>query len=724
MEPKSLKMVPLYKGLSTPVYLKKDSTQINLKDYILYPDGIDSILPSSTYTYKWNKSGTKVIIYPNPDFPPLKKLSLRLSNGEKYSIPLYKYNKKKLHISVPDAPQIKSLQIKGEMTNWQAVEMKKEGNTWVFNKEVNPGNFQYVLIINGKETPDSGNPKKVSNGMGGFNSVAVVEDTYLKAPHIKTYQILAKAFSLKFDHKPKQILILIDNVPLENQYIQIDSNTITISLPENFKDKKFARIYAANEFGRSNDLLIPIKNGEVITNPDDLPRNDFHKQIMYFLMVDRFYNGDTLNDYKVLNDTVLAKANYFGGDLSGVAKKIQEGYFKSLGVNTLWLSPITQNPLGAYGLWKNPYTKFSGYHGYWPVSNTKIDSRFGNDTIFTNLLKKAHGQNMNVLLDYVANHVHKENPIYKKHPDWATNLYLPDGSLNTEKWDSHRLTTWFDTFLPTLDFSKPEVVEAMTDSAVYWVKKFELDGFRHDATKHIQQDFWRKLTWKIKTQVPRPIYQIGETYGSPELIRSYINTGMLDAQFDFNLYDASVGVFATNNASLKRVSDQLKESLKYYGHHHLMGNITGNQDRVRFISYASGDVKFNEGGKEAGWTRDIKITDSTAFDKLLMLHAFNLSIPGVPCIYYGDEIGMPGANDPDNRRMMKFDHLTKKEKNLKQKLARLIKLRTHSMPLIYGTTDIKTKGNVMIITREYFGDKNIRKNEKNYRINFYRNLPV
>ncbi|HAG48904.1 MAG TPA: alpha-amlyase, partial [Cryomorphaceae bacterium] len=87
-----------------------------------------------------------------------------------------------------------------------------------------------------------------------------------------------------------------------------------------------------------------------------------------------------------------------------------------------------------------------------------------------------HGRNMNVLLDYVANHVHLDHPVYKEHPDWATSLYLPDGSLNTERWDEHRLTTWFDTHLPTLDLRRPEVVEPMTDSALIWMTEFGIDG--------------------------------------------------------------------------------------------------------------------------------------------------------------------------------------------------------------------------------------------------------
>ena len=146
---------------------------------------------------------------------------------------------------------------------------------------------------------------------------------------------------------------------------------------------------------------------------------------------------------------------------------------------------------------------------------------------------------VHILIDHVANHVHQEHPVYQNNKDWATSLYLEDGRMNTELWDEQRLTTWFDSFLPTLDFSKKEVVEAMTDSALFWFENYDIDGFRHDATKHVQIDFWRTLTRKINERVAIPeqrsIYQVGETYGSPELINSYVKSGLLDGQFDFNL---------------------------------------------------------------------------------------------------------------------------------------------------------------------------------------------
>ena len=84
----------------------------------------------------------------------------------------------------------------------------------------------------------------------------------------------------------------------------------------------------------------------------------------------------------------------------------------------------------------------------------------------THLTDLAHENGMNVLLDYVGNHVHEDHPLMDLHPDWTTELYLPDGSLNTERWDEYRLTTWFDTFMPTLDLERSEVAEAMSDSGV------------------------------------------------------------------------------------------------------------------------------------------------------------------------------------------------------------------------------------------------------------------
>ena len=115
-----------------------------------------------------------------------------------------------------------------------------------------------------------------------------------------------------------------------------------------------------------------------------------------------------------------------------------------------------------------------------------------------------------------------------------------------------------------------------------------------------------------------------------------------------------------------------------------MGYITGNQDRGRFTSYAGASLLFKEDAKVAGWTREITVGDKRGYLSTALLFAFNMTIPGLPVIYYGDEIGMPGGNDPDSRRMMRFEDLSEEELALLDKVQKLANFRRTSMPLIYG----------------------------------------
>ncbi|MEA3318156.1 MAG: alpha-amylase family glycosyl hydrolase, partial [Bacteroidota bacterium] len=431
--------------------------------------------------------------------------------------------------------------------------------------------------------------------------------------------------------------------------------------------------------------------------------------ILYFMMVDRFNNGNKTNDAPINDLEIKDKANYWGGDLKGISNKIKSGYFSKLGINTIWLSPITQNPQKGYIEYPAPHRKYSGYHGYWPITLTTIDNRIGTSDELNELVNLAHKNNINVILDFVSNHVHEENALYKNHPEWTTDLTLPDGSKNIRLWDEQRLTTWFDSFLPTLDLSKQEVVETISDSALFWIKEYNLDGFRHDATKHIPKNYWKTLTRKLRDNVDKEnIFQIGETFGSRELIGDYVSSEQLDGQFDFNLYFDARSVFANNNEPFTKLQKSLSESLEYYGYHSLMGNITGNHDIPRFISYAGKAIAFDEDAKKAGWERDIQVEDTIGYYKLSSLTAFIMTIPGIPVIYYGDELGMPGAGDPDNRRPMKFVDLSRQEKNLKAKTEKLIQLRKSNMSLIFGNTEfLQVSNDILVYSRTYFSNKTI-----------------
>ncbi len=178
----------------------------------------------------------------------------------------------------------------------------------------------------------------------------------------------------------------------------------------------------------------------------------------------------------------------------------------------------------------------------------------------------------------------------------------------------------------------------------------------------------------------------------------------MDAQFDFNVYDATVSA-VTGNSSFENLARVLKTSQKYYGSNHLMGNITGNQDRGRFISYASGSLRFDEDAKLAGWTRYVGVLDTVGYKKCAILNAIVSTIPGIPVIFYGDEIGIPGGNDPDNRKMMRFDNLIKEEQELKNITKTLLHFRKNSLPLMYGDLQIiEANEDIFAFSRSYFDE--------------------
>ncbi len=701
------------RGLASVVQLAGEESEVILGDYFLDVSLIDTIIAPRNFDVLMaaDKKTVNLIAQSN-SIPQLSELKV-WANGACYSLLMRKSRKQLVNFTYqPKGKQPKSVQLAGQINDWNPskTNLEKVDGVWETTLLLNPGKYHYQVVVDGDWILDPANPVIEDNNIGGQNSVLRVgESNPNLLPFIYTKDTKSEKIFIGFENKVDELFVIWENYRLSDNFVSIEDAGATITIPANANGLKRShiRVWAYNAEGESNDLLIPLEGRRVVTSTAQLNRSDLHTQIMYSLMIDRFYNANPDNDQPVDDPEIHPKANYYGGDIAGITKKITDGYFAELGINTIWVSPITQNPLGAYGLYPEPRTKFSGYHGYWPISSSKVDFRFGTSDEVHQMLAEAHKRDINIILDYVANHVHQEHPLYQKHPDWATELYLPDGTLNTEKWDEHRLTTWFDTFMPTLDLERPEVYEPMTDSALFWVTQYKFDGFRHDATKHIPEIFWRTLTRKIKENVEpnRTIYQIGETYGSHELISSYIGSGMLDGQFDFNVFDAATATFGRTDVPFTNLHSKLIEGFSYYGWNNLMGIITGNHDKGRFISYAGGALSFDEDAKKAGWTRHIGVGDEVGYKKLQMLNAFNLTIPGVPTIYQGDEFGQPGGNDPDNRKMMQFDDLNPQEQQTIEVTKKLTNLRRTNMALNYGIFEpVLVNDKVYAYARTYLGN--------------------
>ena len=701
-------------GLASPIRLDGDTTRVFLQDYFLEGSlaTIDSVTGTPGLQFHLSEDKKTIdLILKDESIPYLSEMKVWLG-PDAYSFFVERSQKQRYqYVFDPQGKRYPAVSIRGDMTSWMEQPLNLIDGKWQIRLNLNPGSYHYLLVVNGKDINDPGNPLLVDNNNGGFNSVLNIPGFDRKlTPHFFTESFSSHNLILGFNNQPEEVLVFWENYRLPDQHISRRDDHLHVNIPGDAagRERSFLRVRGYNQHGPSNDLLIPLHFGVPVTDAGTLTRQDKEKTILYFMMVDRFNNGNPSIDDPVEDPEVDPRANFYGGDLEGITQKIEEGYFTSLGINTIWLSPITQNPLEAYREYPPPHRKFTGYHGYWPITLTTVDHRFGGAQAMHRMVETAHSNNISVMLDFVSNHVHQENPLIKEHPEWATQLNLPDGRKNLRLWDEHRLTTWFDEFLPSLDLSNPEVVEVLTDSAFFWIEEYQLDGFRHDATKHIPQEFWRALTHKLKEEymVPRDqrLFQIGETFGNRELIGGYVGSGLLDGQFDFNLYFDARSAFAIDETSFKMLDFSLQQTFNQYGFIHLMGNITGNHDMARFISLAGGGLRFDEDQSAAGWNRTVEVGDPVGYDKLASLTAFIMTIPGVPVIYYGDEIGLPGAGDPDSRRPMKFEGLSDHELRLKEKTSELANLRNTHPVFVYG--DFQTllaDDQVYAYARSYFG---------------------
>jgi glycosidase len=181
---------------------------------------------------------------------------------------------------------------------------------------------------------------------------------------------------------------------------------------------------------------------------------------------------------------------------------------------------------------------------------------------------------------------------------------------------------------------------------------------------------------------------------------------MLNSQFDFNVYFAVRDALVKGD-SFKNLNRTILESMAAYGAHHTMGNISGNHDQIRFASMSGGAIGTDTNGKEEGWTSEVGIGDAeTAYKRAILQEVINLTIPGVPCIYQGDEYAEVGGNDPDNRHLMRFDEqLNDAEKAYKDEVKHLIVLRRNSMALLYGDyVPVEVTDDVLVFDRIYMNE--------------------
>ncbi len=383
------------------------------------------------------------------------------------------------------------------------------------------------------------------------------------------------------------------------------------------------------------DLLLDRRNpaGEIATEgggfngfgPDD---------VIYLIMPDRFDDGDQGNNFPNSGayDRSLPRA-YHGGDLRGIQQRLP--YLKDLGVTTIWITPIYQND----------DRKGNDYHGYGATDLYAVEKHFGTLADYRSLVKAAHEQGMKVLLDIVPNHVGPTNPWVDNPPTehWfhgSREKHLATGASFAAETDPHApplewrntLEGWFANILPDMGTDDPITAQFLRQNAMWWAETGALDGFRIDTFPYVDRAFWRDFHSDVHRTYPR-FSTVGEVFNPDPTMTAFfvggkttdgIDTG-LDTVFDFPIYST------IRNVVLKDTSaKQLEEVLRHdwmFPHPENLVTFFANHDIKRFMSEPGATVQ-----------------------KLNLAFSLLLTLRGIPEIYYGDEIGMSGGDDPDNRR--------------------------------------------------------------------------
>lgn len=339
--------------------------------------------------------------------------------------------------------------------------------------------------------------------------------------------------------------------------------------------------------------------------------SDWTSRSIYFIVTDRFSNGDTSNDnYGGFNANLSDKTAWHGGDFQGIINHLS--YIKNMGFTAIWITPVVMQH------------DEHAYHGYWGYDFYSIDGHLGTMSKLQELVTDAHNDGIWVMLDVVANHTGYYNYSTPTFPN--SSQYHHNGNIQdyNNQWDLENQDV---AGLNDLAQEDTTTQNTLLNQVQWLVNTTGVDGLRVDTVKHVPKWFWSKYAQSAGT------FTIGEVYsGDPAYVGDY--THYLNATLDYPMYYTIHDVFA-QNASMHEISSRYSQD-NNYANPLTNGVFIDNHDQDRFLCDASGNPS-------ASWDK---------WPQLEMALAFTFSSRGIPIMYYGTEQGFNGCADPNNREDM------------------------------------------------------------------------
>ncbi|MFC4776566.1 alpha-glycosidase [Paenibacillus sp. GCM10023252] len=371
--------------------------------------------------------------------------------------------------------------------------------------------------------------------------------------------------------------------------------------------------------------------------------------VFYQIMPDRFANGDPSNDPEGTQEWGGQPQidNYFGGDIQGVIDHLD--HLEDLGVNAIYFTPLFVSPTN---------------HKYDTVDYLKIDPQFGDIELLKRLVEVCHERGIRVVLDAVFNHCSEQFAPFQdvlehgeksKYRDWFHIHEFPvgvhDGIANYD-------TFGFYGHMPKLNTGNPEVKEYLLEVADFWLREVKIDGWRLDVANEIDHHFWRDFRKTVKSANPEA-YIIGEVWSNSLM---WLLGDQFDSVMNYPFSDKVLQYFSTTYMDGTTFSNEISHLLMRYTQqmNEVIFNLLSSHDTPRVLNRVGGDKR-----------------------RLKLAVVFLLTYIGTPCIYYGDEIGLDGGDDPDCRKCMEWDR-EKQDRELFDFYKLLIALRREHSVLRHG----------------------------------------
>lgn len=335
---------------------------------------------------------------------------------------------------------------------------------------------------------------------------------------------------------------------------------------------------------------------------------------IYFVLLDRFENGDPSNDGATANPA--DPAGFHGGDLAGLTQRLD--YLAELGIKTLWLSPITK-------MRRQKLDEHGAFHGYWMEDPGALDPHLGTEQELRSLVAALQERDMGLILDQVVNHVAYDSPLVEEHPDWF------HGRGDITDWnDPTQIATHDVHGLPDLAHENDEVADWLIEHGRSWLSRAAPRGFRLDAVRHVPDEFWQRYNRALREEGGEELVLLGEVFdGDPQTLASTWRKGEFSHLFDFPLYYAMTDTFC-RQAPLGRLAATLSADSLYPDPQNLV-TFADNHDLPRVLSACGG-----------------------LLENVHQLLAFQFTARGVPAVTYGTEVGLKGDSEPANRADMHF----------------------------------------------------------------------